>query len=219
MVRIILGLFIFSLPTLLGAEEGLAIQKQIRDVIREKVHTQCPTCRVEIEFIENIKASRDEAIKEVHPTHLKGESIVSYKQEGQINKIPVSIRWYDQVVVAKNNIIHGKTIEESDLAKVEKDITFNSIAYLQEPSQAIGMVGRRLFPRGQIVDLSQLKKPRLIKYGQPVNLSFAQGGLSLSMMGQARGAGVEGDRIPVIINGTKKKVMAKILSKNEVRVE
>ena len=203
----------------LFAREIMTVEKHLMKVIKEEVQKECASCQVQLD-VHNKKVIEDIAIPDqVIADRWKGQTNLLLKMDGENRLVTVTIRWKDRVVVAKKNIKQGHLMQASDLRVVEKDVTYLKTSYLQEIKDVVGWTGRRIFQRGQIIDEDLLKKPIVVRYGQPIQLQLNDGALQLSMMGKARGAGAIGDRIPVFIANTRKKVFAEIIDKNTARLE
>lgn len=188
-------------------------------VVTKKVNEECGSCRVELEIM-NKKILEDISVPDkVISDHWKGQTNLLLKLGEENRLVTTVIRWKDDVVVAGKNIRQGRVLGESDLRVVEKDVTFMQTPYINSLSKAKGMEGRRLFKRGEVIDESLLRKPLVVKFGQPLELILENGDLEIQMMGKARGAGAVGDRIPVFVERTRSKVFGKIINKNQVRVQ
>ena len=199
------------------------LEEAFQNFIQEKVNEECETCKVKMFFTnkltETVGETKWEEIKNIQMANLKGQTTVYFETKDKNYQLTADIRWYDQVVIADNNINHGSIINEGDLKTVEKDITFNNVPYIREAQKAHGMLARRSFQRGHFIDENFLKKPHIVKYGQPLKLILDSGNLSMTVSGKARGSGAQGDTIPVLITRTNKKVMAQIVDNTTVRME
>ena len=194
-------------------------EKNINEAIKQQVQVECPSCEVEVTLHNKILIADIEKPDAVIADHWKGQTNLLLKMGEKHRVITATIRWKDNVVVAKKNIKQGFPITSDDVRVVNKDVTYMKAAYVQKPEDVIGWEGKRIFTRGQAIDENILRKPIVVKYGQPIKIHLQEGSLSLSMNGQAKGAGAIGDRIPVIINKTRTKVSGKIVGKNSVRIE
>lgn len=193
------------------------IERHLLKVAQVQVDTECPTCRVELEIM-NPKTVEDIALPDsVLADHWRGQTNLILKIEGETRIVTANIRWIDQAVVAKKNIRQGSILNAKDLRVVDKDVTFLKVAHVQSPEQVAGMVARRVFGRGQVIDEGMLKKPLAIRYGQPIKIEIQSRSLKVQMQGRAKGAGAIGERIPVYIPSTRKKVSATIISSSLVR--
>ncbi len=216
-----MGVHLFLVISVLVAWDSVFadLKSHLQQVIQTEVAKECSSCRVDLtihnEALLNDIAKPDRVIAE----HWKGQTNLVLRLGDENRLITTTIRWKDNVVVAKNNIKQGDIIDLQDVRVVEKDVTFLKTPYLPKVEGAIGLTSGRVFQRGHVIDESYLKKPLVVRYGQPIRLVLDQGTMTLSMMGQAKGAGAIGDRIPVYIPDTRKKLFAKIVDKSTARVE
>jgi flagella basal body P-ring formation protein FlgA len=212
-------LFLISSFLFSAEKEIPSVEKHLLQVVTSKVQQECGSCRVEMEIL-NKQVLEDISVPDqVIADHWKGQTNLLLKLGKESRLVTTKIRWKDDVVIAKKNIRQGKVLGKNDIKTVEKDVTFLQTPYLNSLKSAKGMTGRRLFKRGEILDESLLRRPIVVKFGQPLELVLKKGDLQVQMMGKARGAGAIGDRIPVFIGHTRTKVFAKILNKNQARVE
>lgn len=214
--KIIIIVFLFNSSA--WAEKS-DVKEHLLRVITQEVKKECLTCRVELNIF-NEKSIDDISVPDkVLADHWRGQTNLILKTEQRDRIITVEIRWYDKVLVASRNIRIGGAIDKKDVRIYEKDVTFLKTPYLNKIDKARGLVAKRVFQRGQVIDESKLKKPLVVRYGQPIKIILQEGAIHLSTMGQAKGAGAIGDRIPVYVSKTRKKMMGKIISENKVRVE
>lgn len=217
----LLGSFILFFALAEGSAEQPAqdLQSHLVQVIEAQVSNECTSCSVDVQ-VHNPQAVDDIAIPDkVISDRWKGQTNLILKTGKENRVVTVTIRWQDKVVVAKKNIKQGQIIKASELRTVDKDVTYIKTAYANDIKNVVGMTGGRVFKRGQIIDEAVLRKPIVVRYGQPIKLFIDEGSLSLTMSGRARGAGAIGDRIPVFIPNTRKKLFAVIIDKSTARVE
>lgn len=215
-MKIFLCTLLFPLSLL--AEQG-SVETAVHQEIEKLVKRECDSCSVKIDFPDAIKELSGETVSSVDVDQYRGRANALIQTNKQTKKIPLSVRWFDKVVIAQKNIRHGSLISESDVKVIEKDVTFNKAAYVGDVSKVIGMVGKRKYVRGQIIDENYIKKANVVRYGQPIKINLSSGQLSMTVSGKAKGVGAVGDIIPVQINKTKKKVMAKIIDNSTARME
>lgn len=195
------------------------LQTYLDRLIANEVKKECQSCEVDV-FIHNEAIVEDIAQPDqVIADRWRGQTNLILKMGQESRLLTVTIRWHDLVGVAKKNIKQGQILQKKDIAMVRKDVTFLQTAYANQLEDVVGLSVRRVFKRGQVIDESYLKKPLSIKYGQPVKVLLDEGSLQLVMPGLARGAGAIGDRVPVYLASTKKKVSAIVIDKNTVRIQ
>lgn len=213
-----LFLYFFCLKAL-ASEPSVNIESYIKAIAQKEVAKECPTCDVDL-VIHNKKLLDDVAVPDqIIADRWRGQTNLILKMGDESRIVTVTIRWSDDVVIATKNIKQGQVIQEPDLKTIKKDVTFLKEAYVNKISAVVGWEGRKIFRRGQIIEENYLKKPLAIKYGQPIKLHLREGSLILTMMAQARGAGAVGDRIPVYIPKTRKKLSAIVVDSGSARIE
>ncbi len=214
------SLLVFISTFLFSTEKEVPnVEEHLLKIVTSNVQEECGSCRVEMEIL-NKQVLEDISVPDqVIADHWKGQTNLLLKLGEDSRLVTTKIRWKDNVVIAEKNIRQGKILKEDDIKIIEKDVTFLQTPYLNSVESAQGMAGRRLFKRGEILDESLLRHPIVVKFGQPLEIILKKGDLQVQMMGKARGAGAIGDRIPVFIGHTRTKVFAKILNKNQARVE
>ncbi len=202
-----------------SSEPGNSIEEHLAKVVQSEVAKECETCRVEL-FIHNKKILDDIAVPDkVIADRWRGQTNLVLQMGKDSRIVTVTIRWKDQVVVAKSNIRQGQLIEDRDVRTFEKDVTFQQTPYLNKVEDVVGWEPRKMFRRGQVIDEGYLKRPLIVKYGQNVKVTMDDGSLQVTMSGVAKGAGSIGDRIPVFLPETGKRLAAIILEKGIVRVQ
>ncbi len=195
------------------------IEKHLAAVVSKQVALECPSCTVSMSLFNKRSLADIHQPDEVHADHWKGQTNLVMKLGEKNQIITADIRWMDQVVVAEENIKQGEIIKESDLRVVEKDVTYLNTPYLNDKSKAVGLTVKRMFQRGQVIDESVLKKPIVVRYGQPIQLLMENGPLKLTIEAQAKGAGAVGDSIPVYIIQSKTKLQATIVDHGLARLQ
>ncbi len=216
--------FLFLIMTLLYSISGFAvetsaIEKHILSVVSKQVKNECPTCTVQMTLMNKGLLEDIYSADEIYSDHWKGQTNLVLKLGDQNLIITADIRWMDQVAVANENIRQGMVIKDSDLRMVEKDVTYLKTPYIQNKVKAVGLTVKKIFQRGQIIDESTLKKPIVVRYGQPIQLLMQNGSIKLTMDAQAKGAGAVGDSIPVYVHQSKTKLQAVIIDHGSARLQ
>ena len=212
-----LSFFLTLFPSTVLAE-SLCI-KSLSEAIEEKIQSECETCQVSLTNINQDLLKNLKKPFSVSSSHWKGNSVLEIKSQDQIVALPATIRWIDNVVVANRNIRQGHQISQKDVRRVKRDVTFLETPYPNTIDAAIGWEGKSIFKRGQVINEAMLRKPMVVKFGQPIKVELKTGSLVLQMQGQARGTGAVGDQIPVYMSRTQTQLSGKIISANKVTVE
>jgi len=201
------------------ANTPLDAEQVIAEAVKEAVKKECGTCRVEVRIL-NKKIIDDILVPDrVIADHWKGQTNLVLELGDKTRIVTADIRWMDDVVIAKDNLKIGNIVAASDVEVVERDVTYMQIPYARKLEQVLGFVGKKMFRRGHVIDESFLKKPLVVRYGQPIKLQMVQGNLTLTMDARAKGAGAIGDDIPIFLPETRKNMNATIVDHGLVRVQ
>ena len=133
--------------------------------------------------------------------------------------MPAKIAWFDYIVIAARRIPLGAVVQKSTVRIARQNVTYVQANYLQEFGQILGMRARRDLRAGQVIELAALMRPNIVRFGEVLRVQVQQGRFSLSVNARARAHGALGDVIPVVIERSKKKVMAKIIGKGKVVIQ
>ena len=125
---------------------------------------------------------------------------------------------YLMVPVAARYIKFGDIIQESDL--VAKKMSLNSLAkgYFTDSASIIGMQAKRYILAGNMFKTSEISSPVVIKNGDPVNIVYDSGLISLKTLGIAMGSGAIGDMVKVKNSSSGAFLLGQIVNKSTVKV-
>lgn len=201
------------------ANTPLDAQQVIAEAVKEAVKNECGTCRVDVRIL-NKKIIDDILVPDrVIADHWKGQTNLVLELGDKTRIVTADIRWMDDVVIAKDNLKIGNIVSATDVEIVERDVTYMQVPYARKLEQVKGLVGKKMFRRGHVIDESFLKRPLVVRFGQPVKLQMVQGNLTLTMDAKAKGAGAIGDDIPIFLPETRKSMNATIVDHGLVRVQ
>jgi len=123
------------------------------------------------------------------------------------HKVRVSV--YQTVVLLKQPVRQGTSIEPSNLALEKRDMTGQRGGYFTDPASLEGQIAKRTLPGGLILGPEHLTTPSPVRRGQQVSIQARSAGVDISMPGIALSDGRPGQRIRVrnaqsgrIIEGT-----------------
>ncbi len=197
----------------------LDAEQVIAKAVKEAVKSECRTCRVDVRIL-NKKILDDILVPDrVIADHWRGQTNLVLELGDKTRIVTADIRWMDDVVIAKENLKIGNIVSANDVEIVERDVTYIQVPYARKFEQVEGLVGKKMFRRGHVIDESFLKKPLVVRFGQPVKLQMVQGNLTLTMDAKAKGAGAIGDDIPIFLPETRKNMNATIVDHGLVRVQ
>lgn len=85
-------------------------------------------------------------------------------------------------------------------------------------TDAAGKEATRNLPSGSIVRSTDVATPRLVRRGEPVNVTVRSGGLSIATAGRALGSGAAGDLVRVVITATNRTLDGIVDGPGEIRI-
>jgi flagella basal body P-ring formation protein FlgA len=102
-----------------------------------------------------------------------------------------------RVVVPNHDIARGDTIGTADLVygTIQSNSVFSGLATTMDDLN--GMEARRSLRAGEVVRLSDVRKPVIVAKGSTVTMTFIAPGVTLTATGRAMGEGGIGDTITV----------------------
>jgi len=109
--------------------------------------------------------------------------------------VPVHVALMDLVVVTRNPVVRGQTLDAGDLMLQEIDVTSQRKAVFHEISDVVGLRSKRTLDAGDVVHAGLLQRAKLIKRGSDVQIRAVNGGLHVTMRGKALSDGSRGQRI------------------------
>lgn len=111
--------------------------------------------------------------------------------------VPVNLEISRPVVVLKDSVRRGQSLEAEDLELRERDTTSLHRGYLESIEEAKGMQLRRNLGPGTVLRPGHLDMQRLVERGQNVTLRADNGSVQVNMGGKALENGGRGERIAV----------------------
>ena len=117
--------------------------------------------------------------------------------------VPVRLQRFGEVAVSARALSRGSTIMPADLALVERDIAALPADTLIDPQQLIDKELTQAVAAGKPLRMRQVRKPRLVRRGDTVQVTIRGRGYQASSSAQAIGEGGIGDRLTVRIPSGK----------------
>lgn len=124
-----------------------------------------------------------------------------------------------RVVVARRPLGRFKPIEAEDIEVRAVDLAGLPADRIEDPEAAIGQRTRRAVDAGAVLRPDLLEPPPLIKRGDRVRIVAETAGLRVSVFGQAKQKGAQGELIPVVNLDSNKLVHARVVDSQTVRIE
>ncbi len=130
--------------------------------------------------------------------------------------VPVVVKAYRPVVVARSPIERGALISEADIELVERELNALGRNFFDDPAEVIGKTARRTIPAGGTFGPGAVEAAKLIQRGDNVRISAGSGGMVVSMQGKALSDGRAGELIRVENLSSKRIIQARVISAGEV---
>ena len=123
-----------------------------------------------------------------------------------------------EIVVPAHDIARGDVIADTDLVAKSVPSARVNDSLVRSVSDAAGKEARRPLREGEIVRLSDLKRPTLVTKGSTVTLVFEVPGMRLTSVGRALAEGGDGDTIAVLNPTSYRQVQATVTGPGTARV-
>lgn len=132
--------------------------------------------------------------------------------------VPAVIRREQALVVAARPIPRGSTLGPADVSSVTRLMSNVPGGILDSVETAVGQVAVRDIAAGALLNANQLKAPQVVRRGQSVTLSLANGPVAVRVAGTAMKDGTLGERIPVRNLNSKRVVEGVVLADGVIEV-
>ncbi len=111
--------------------------------------------------------------------------------------LPVTVRIYDQAVVAARPLHRGQLITDTDVALQESDLTVLPAGVSVRLEEVIGKAAKTAIGGGMVLRPQWLSAPQVIGAGDSVHLAYSGEGFQVVSTGRALSAGGLGDPVEV----------------------
>lgn len=132
--------------------------------------------------------------------------------------VPVSIKFYAEVVVAAHPLNRGTTLSKEDLLLDRRQITNHQGGYFTTLDAVIGRDVRRPIRLGAIVQDNATISAKIIKKGQTVTLRSGSRHFQVITSGKALSDGALGDIIKVSNSKSQRQVEGKVVAPGVVEI-
>lgn len=142
----------------------------------------------------------------------KDNPVKEMKLNGTIEKLV-------EIPMLRAPLRKGDIIGQRDFDMVEvraKDLKHNVVL---DPQSLIGLTPRRVVLEGAPIKIEDLEAPVVVSRGDLINMTFEQGGLTLTARGKALQDGAVGDHIRVVNLASSKMIDAEVSGSKEVIVK
>ncbi len=134
-------------------------------------------------------------------------------------RLPVHVRAYTDVIVAKHPIARGEMITKQQLSFVRHDVGRYHAGVFTDINNLIGMIAKRSI-RNTAVITAQMVKPRLlVTRGEMITIIAEGNGLKIRTAGKALMDGKHGQVISIVNNRSGRKLSGEVVARSTVRVK
>lgn len=132
--------------------------------------------------------------------------------------VPGKVSMFKSVYIARQTMMRGHKITESDLQLTRRDITRLHYGYIDRKQDIIGKITRRVVFANTVFKSQMLGLPILVKRGQTVVLMAESNGIQVRMSGKALTSGPIGHSIRVRNLSSRRIVEGIVVSTGVVKI-
>ncbi|MFQ5643464.1 MAG: flagellar basal body P-ring formation chaperone FlgA [Thiogranum sp.] len=125
---------------------------------------------------------------------------------------------YGPVLVARQPLSRGATVQESDLELVEHNLSNLPYGYYTDSGTVSGQLAKRTITATTVITPQMLQAPKLVKRGQRVTLIAETGPLKIRSTGKAMSDGQSGDLVQVRPDSSRRMVDGIVISPGVIKV-
>ena len=133
--------------------------------------------------------------------------------------IPVTVNFYQEVVVTDRPLQRGAVITENDLRIERKNLSFRADSYFTDMEEVVGRELVHSLQMGHVLSERNLKLPVVIRRGQQVTLLAKSDTYEVRMSGEAMMDGVAGQRIKVRNSRSRRVIEGVVKSSKIIYIE
>ena len=122
------------------------------------------------------------------------------------------------VLVARQPLTRGATLQDSDLELVERNLSNLPYGYYTDSQSITGQLAKRTITAATVITPQMLQAPKLVKRGQRVTLIVETGPLKIRSTGKAMSDGKFGDLVNVKSDGSLRVVDGIVISPGVIKV-
>ncbi len=152
---------------------------------------------------------------------LLGHSTVTVKcssRPGWKIYVPVRIRRFRQVLVARHALPRGSYLQPRDVMLMRRDVATLHSGYFTRFSEIQEMVTKRNLRQGHLLTPGVVKPPRLVRRGEAITILAKSGNLAIRVKGHALMDGRKGDVIRVRNDRSRREFQAQVVAPGVVKV-
>lgn len=139
-------------------------------------------------------------------------------EDGWKRDVVVKAQVSARVLVMTHDVPAGQSIKDDDLMLERREVTLTPDA-LSDIQAAVGLTGSRSLREGQLLSKRVLLMPLLVVRGHSVSIVARNGGIAVSVPGEALDSGREGEVVRVRNTGSGKVIRARVVDVGKVEPE
>lgn len=132
--------------------------------------------------------------------------------------VPAQVRLFREVVVARRPLSRNGTLEQADVALVERDVSQLNQGYLTALDQAVGNRLNRSVQPDQILTPTAVAVAATVRKGDHVVISAQGSAINVRMPGEALSDGALGEQIRVKNQRSGRVIKARVIAPGQVEV-
>jgi len=132
--------------------------------------------------------------------------------------IPTQVTVFDQVAVAAHSLNRGIILTKADLKLLKVDISRAGNGHIRDLGRIIGQELKRSVRANQVIQINQVRPPKIVNRGDKIRLEATISGLSVVTAAKALNSGGLGEQIQVRNIQSQKVVYATVVGPGKVRV-
>jgi flagella basal body P-ring formation protein FlgA len=125
---------------------------------------------------------------------------------------------FGPILVARQPLARGATIQETDLELVEHNLSNLPYGYYTDSQSIVGQLAKRTITSATVITPQMLQAPKLVTRGQRVTLIAETGPLKIRSTGKAMSDGKSGDLVRVKSDGSLRVVDGIVISPGVIKV-
>lgn len=232
LLRIILSVLLLTVFTIKTVNAAVLDFKTIANKVKKDVKLQINS-KIKGNIITEIKAvpfkklnipngkveiNTSINLKFFNPTTIANVSIIVNGKSVRTFILPVKVKIFDKVWVARYNINNGESFNINNITLENKEIGFISNNVLREDFSLLNSKTKRNYKVGDVIDKRYIAINPCIEKNSIVSILFENSDFTIVLMGEAMQEGKIGDFIKVRNKQYKKLYTGKILSAGKVLV-
>ena len=133
--------------------------------------------------------------------------------------VPVHIRAFGEVVVAKHALPRHTVLRASDVHAVRRDLSRYDQGFYSTPQQVVGMVVKYSVGQGSAITPRALRPKQLVRRGESITIVAQRAGLTIRVKGEALMDGSNGETIRVKNSRSEREIDAIVIAPHTVKVK